>query len=89
MNAFRELMRVVSAPPSTRSAWWSWWSVPSWRARGSRWAPGRMAGGSYKLYRQALGRAILLKLSSFCVAGDIIRTVVVDPTFWTMSWCSA
>ena len=32
------------------------------------------------LYRQDLGRAILLGLE-FLVAGDIIRTVVVAPTF--------
>ena len=34
---------------------------------------------SYSLYRQDLGRAILLGLE-FLVAGDIIRTVVVSPT---------
>ncbi|HEY5813682.1 MAG TPA: DUF1622 domain-containing protein, partial [Terrimicrobiaceae bacterium] len=34
----------------------------------------------YGLYRQDMGRAILLGLE-FLVAGDIIRTVVVDPTF--------
>ncbi len=34
---------------------------------------------SYRLYRQDLGRAILLGLE-FLVAGDIIRTVVVSPT---------
>ena len=37
------------------------------------------AGNSYKLYRQSLGRAILLGLE-FLVAGDIIRTVAVAPT---------
>ena len=37
------------------------------------------AEGSYRLYRQDLGRAILLGLE-FLVAGDIIRTVVVAPT---------
>lgn len=36
-------------------------------------------GKTYRLYRQDLGRAILLGLE-FLVAGDIIRTVVVDPT---------
>jgi uncharacterized membrane protein len=36
-------------------------------------------GRSYLLYRQDLGRAILLGLE-FLVAGDIIRTVVVAPT---------
>lgn len=35
---------------------------------------------TYRCYRQALGRAILLGLE-FLVAGDIIRTVGVDPTF--------
>ena len=39
----------------------------------------RTAGRSYVVYRQDLGRAILLGLE-FLVAGDIIRTVVVDPT---------
>lgn len=34
---------------------------------------------SYRVYRQSLGRAILLGLE-FLVAGDIIRTVVVAPT---------
>jgi uncharacterized membrane protein len=34
----------------------------------------------YRLYRQAIGRAILLGLE-FLVAADIIRTVAVDPTF--------
>jgi uncharacterized membrane protein len=37
------------------------------------------AGRSYRLYRQDLGRAILLGLE-FLIAGDIIRTVVVAPT---------
>jgi uncharacterized membrane protein len=36
-------------------------------------------GISYRLYRQDLGRAILLGLE-FLIAGDIIRTVVVAPT---------
>ncbi len=34
----------------------------------------------YQLYRQGLGRAILLGLE-FLVAGDIIRTVAISPTF--------
>jgi uncharacterized membrane protein len=37
------------------------------------------AGKSYRVYRQDLGRAILLGLE-FLIAGDIIRTVVVAPT---------
>ena len=35
---------------------------------------------AYRAYRQALGRAILLGLE-FLVAGDIIRTVAIAPTF--------
>jgi uncharacterized membrane protein len=36
-------------------------------------------GDNYSLYRQDVGRAILLGLE-FLIAGDIIRTVVVAPT---------
>jgi len=39
----------------------------------------RGAGQPYRLFRQDLGRAILLGLE-FLIAGDIIRTVVVAPT---------
>jgi uncharacterized membrane protein len=35
---------------------------------------------AYRGYRQGLGRAILLGLE-FLVAGDIIRTVAISPTF--------
>ncbi|NYH54413.1 putative membrane protein [Nocardiopsis arvandica] len=38
---------------------------------------------AYRPYRQGLGRAILLGLE-FLVAGDIIRTVAVSPTFATV-----
>ncbi len=43
---------------------------------------GRERAGSdaYRAYRHSVGRAILLGLE-FLVAGDIIRTVAVDPTF--------
>lgn len=46
---------------------------------------GRLRGGAsiddpYRQYRKALGRAILLGLE-FLVAGDIIRTVAITPTF--------
>src|SRR5437667_10697934 len=37
------------------------------------------AGNYYSLYRQDVGRAILLGLE-FLIAGDLIRTVVVAPT---------
>jgi uncharacterized membrane protein len=37
------------------------------------------AGSYYSLYRQDVGRAILLGLE-FLIAGDLIRTVVVAPT---------
>ena len=36
-------------------------------------------GNYYSLYRQDIGRAILLGLE-FLIAGDLIRTVVVAPT---------
>ena len=39
----------------------------------------RTTGNYYALYRQDVGRAILLGLE-FLIAGDIIRTVVVAPT---------
>lgn len=46
---------------------------------------GRLRGATsidepYRQYRKALGRAILLGLE-FLVAGDIIRTVAIEPTF--------
>ncbi len=46
-----------------------------------RFLVGRSAGSGqpYRLFRQDLGRAILLGLE-FLIAGDIIRTVVVAPT---------
>jgi uncharacterized membrane protein len=45
----------------------------SLRAEGAR-------GDRYRTYRQQVGKAILLGLE-FLVAGDIIRTVAVAPTF--------
>lgn len=39
----------------------------------------REVGRSYRIYRQDLGKGILLGLE-FLVAGDIIRTVAVSPT---------
>ncbi len=45
----------------------------------ARWASSGL-DTAYREYRQHLGRAILLGLE-FLVAGDIINTVAVDPTF--------
>lgn len=45
----------------------------------TRWASTGL-DSAYREYRQHLGRAILLGLE-FLVAGDIINTVAVDPTF--------
>src|SRR4029078_4134798 len=45
----------------------------------ARWAAAGL-DTAYREYRQQLGRAILLGLE-FLVAGDIINTVAVDPTF--------
>src|SRR5919112_3147030 len=46
------------------------------------WSLYRKAAGaeSYRVYRQDVGKAILLGLE-FLVAGDIIRTVAVEPSF--------
>jgi len=41
---------------------------------------GRPGRADYQRYRQGIGRSILLGLE-FLVAGDIIRTVAVSPTF--------
>lgn len=43
-----------------------------------RWR--RAESDVYRVYRRQLGRSILLGLE-FLVAGDIIRTVAVEPTF--------
>ena len=43
---------------------------------------------AYRTYRQSLGRAILLGLE-FLVAGDIIRTVAVSPTFTSVGVLAA
>ena len=40
----------------------------------------RSAKGSYEILRQDLGRCILLGLEVLIVA-DIVRTIIVDPTF--------
>ncbi|MEV6821996.1 DUF1622 domain-containing protein [Nocardiopsis dassonvillei] len=48
-----------------------------------RWVSGHGLDAAYRPYRQGLGRAILLGLE-FLVAGDIIRTVAVSPTFATV-----
>jgi uncharacterized membrane protein len=50
--------------------------VATWRLALRR---AHSAGNYYSLYRQDVGRAILLGLE-FLIAGDIIRTVVVAPT---------
>ncbi len=45
----------------------------------ARWRQ-RPVEEQYRRYRQTVGRAILLGLE-FLLAGDIIRTVAIDPTF--------
>ncbi|MDF2704977.1 MAG: hypothetical protein K0R62_629 [Nonomuraea muscovyensis] len=47
---------------------------------GLRWVRARREPDVYRLYRQGVGRAILLGLE-LLVAADIIRTVAVSPTF--------
>ncbi|TWJ14514.1 putative membrane protein [Stackebrandtia albiflava] len=44
------------------------------------WRGGDGMTDRYRRYRQGIGRAILLGLE-FLVAGDIIRTVAITPTF--------
>lgn len=53
-----------------------------WRLRAGR---DRMG---YRRYRQGVGRGILLGLE-FLVAGDIIRTVAVSPTFTSVGVLAA
>ena len=45
-----------------------------------QWRSDTPIDAPYREYREALGRAILLGLE-FLVAGDIIRTVAIAPTF--------
>ena len=78
MNTFRELMDVVGTALDGVGVLVVVLGIAmaTWRfLLGTR----RTAGGAYIVYRQDVGRAILLGLE-FLVAGDIIRTVVVDPT---------
>lgn len=49
---------------------------------------GRPGREDYRRYRQRIGRAILLGLE-FLVAGDIIRTVAVSPTFQSVGVLAA
>ncbi|MDP8971275.1 MAG: DUF1622 domain-containing protein [Actinomycetota bacterium] len=49
---------------------------------------GRPGREDYRRYRQGVGRAILLGLE-FLVAGDIIRTVAVSPTFHSVGVLAA
>ncbi len=49
---------------------------------------GRPGREDYRRYRQGIGRAILLGLE-FLVAGDIIRTVAVSPTFHSVGVLAA
>ena len=78
MTRFRELMDVVGTAVDGVGVLVVVLgiAIASWRFLFVR---GRAAGEPYRAYRQDVGRAILLGLE-FLVAGDIIRTVVVDPT---------
>ncbi|MFN2535211.1 MAG: DUF1622 domain-containing protein [Pseudonocardiaceae bacterium] len=49
---------------------------------------GRPGREDYRRYREGIGRAILVGLE-FLVAGDIIRTVAVSPTFQSVGVLAA
>ncbi len=55
-------------------------AVASLIAYGVRFARGDHGLASYRTVRRGMGRSILLGLE-FLVAGDIIRTVAISPTF--------
>lgn len=56
-----------------------WDELKKWRA-----APEQRQGDKpFRAYRQSLGRSILIGLE-FLIAGDIIRTVAVAPTFYNL-----
>ncbi len=46
----------------------------------TRWRGGNRSEANYRDYRRGMGKSILLGLE-FLIAGDIIRTVAVEPTF--------
>jgi len=59
-----------------------------WAARALTPSAGRAADSRYQAFRQQIGRAILLGLE-LLVAGDIIRTVAVSPTFASVAVLAA
>ncbi len=62
-----------------------------WLSRQRIWATelrGRPGREDYRRYRQGIGRAILLGLE-LLVAGDIIRTVAVSPTYQSVGILAA
>jgi uncharacterized membrane protein len=50
--------------------------------------PPRAIPDAYQVYRQGIGRAILLGLE-FLVAADIVRTVAISPTFTSVGILAA
>ena len=50
--------------------------------------PTRGIPGAYEVYREGIGRAILLSLE-FLVAADIIRTVAISPSFTSVGVLAA
>ena len=78
MTRFREIMDLVGTAVDTAGVAVMVFGATVATARFLFNKQGRTLN-AYRLCRQDLGRAILLGLE-FLVAGDIIRTVVVDPT---------
>lgn len=57
-----------------------WAELQKWRGKE---ASGKGFDNPFQFYRQSLGRSILIGLE-FLIAGDIIRTVAVSPTFYNL-----
>jgi uncharacterized membrane protein len=57
-----------------------WSEFKQWRGKVP---PGNSLAHPYEYYRASLGRSILIGLE-FLIAGDIIRTVAVSPTFYNL-----
>jgi len=70
---------VIAIGLLTSSLMFLWSEFNHWRGK-----PGHpRIDDPFSAYRQSLGRSILIGLE-FLIAGDIIRTVAVSPTFYNL-----